>query len=201
MKALSIRQPWAHAIINYGHFGKDVENRKWLTKHRGRVLIHAGSTVNRREYDLFDWVAKDAGIEIDWPKLNDELRFGGVIGSVDLLDCAHVESARARRRGYDKSPWAFGPYLWILRNPEPMEFLPLSGQINLFEVDVGRERLGYETRRVRQVLRAYQESGSCATAEHARIKETVANAELLLKADHPQDLMENAAKKLSEIGL
>src|SRR5215472_1457845 len=39
MKALSVRQPWAWLIVN-GY--KPVENRNWLTKFRGRLLIHAG---------------------------------------------------------------------------------------------------------------------------------------------------------------
>ena len=34
MKALSIRQPWAWAIINAG---KDIENRQWPTKFRGSI--------------------------------------------------------------------------------------------------------------------------------------------------------------------
>ena len=38
MLALSIRQPWAWLILRAG---KDVENRDWSTKVRGRVLIHA----------------------------------------------------------------------------------------------------------------------------------------------------------------
>ncbi len=39
MKALSVRQPFAWAIV---HGGKDVENRSWATSYRGPVLIHAG---------------------------------------------------------------------------------------------------------------------------------------------------------------
>ena len=39
LKAISIRQPWAWLIVN-GY--KDVENRVWFAKLRGRVLIHAG---------------------------------------------------------------------------------------------------------------------------------------------------------------
>lgn len=34
VKALSVRQPWAWAIV---HAGKDVENRNWPTPHRGRL--------------------------------------------------------------------------------------------------------------------------------------------------------------------
>ena len=36
--ALSVRQPWAWALL-FG--GKDVENRTWSTRHRGRIWIHA----------------------------------------------------------------------------------------------------------------------------------------------------------------
>jgi len=39
-RVLTIRQPWAWAII---HCGNDIENRSWSTKHRGRLLVHAGS--------------------------------------------------------------------------------------------------------------------------------------------------------------
>ena len=38
MKALSIRQPWVHAILQEG---KDVENRNWPTNHRGWIAIHS----------------------------------------------------------------------------------------------------------------------------------------------------------------
>lgn len=38
MKALTIRQPWAWAIFTQG---KDIENRDWTTRLRGRVAIDA----------------------------------------------------------------------------------------------------------------------------------------------------------------
>jgi ASCH domain len=38
LRALTIRPPWAWAVI-YG--GKDVENRSWRTAYRGPLLIHA----------------------------------------------------------------------------------------------------------------------------------------------------------------
>jgi hypothetical protein len=44
VKALSIKQPWVWLIVN-GH--KDVENRNWPTRFRGRLLVHAGKKVDR----------------------------------------------------------------------------------------------------------------------------------------------------------
>jgi hypothetical protein len=41
MKALSIKQPWVHAIFREG---KDIENRSWRSKHRGWIAIHASQT-------------------------------------------------------------------------------------------------------------------------------------------------------------
>ena len=43
MKALSVRQPWAWAII---YAGKDVENRTWPTRYRGFVIVHASQRVD-----------------------------------------------------------------------------------------------------------------------------------------------------------
>ena len=40
MKALSVKQPWVHAILN---LGKDIENRKWTTQHRGWIALHASA--------------------------------------------------------------------------------------------------------------------------------------------------------------
>jgi hypothetical protein len=40
MKALTIRQPWIHAIL---HEGKDVENSSWRRNFRGWVALHASA--------------------------------------------------------------------------------------------------------------------------------------------------------------
>jgi hypothetical protein len=39
MKALTVCQPWAWAII---HAPKRIENRTWRTSHRGPLAVHAG---------------------------------------------------------------------------------------------------------------------------------------------------------------
>src|SRR5688572_4676832 len=48
MKALSLRQPWAWAVV---HGGKRVENRGWTTDYRGPLLIHASTGMTRGEYE------------------------------------------------------------------------------------------------------------------------------------------------------
>jgi hypothetical protein len=44
MKALSIRQPWVHAIP---HEGKDIENRSWQRNFRGWLAFHASAQPDR----------------------------------------------------------------------------------------------------------------------------------------------------------
>lgn len=56
--ALSVRQPWAWAII---YAGKDIENRSWQAvnhglRQRGRIAIHAAKGMTRDEYE--DTVAR-----------------------------------------------------------------------------------------------------------------------------------------------
>lgn len=45
---LSVRQPWAWLMVNNL---KDVENRSWYTKFRGRLYIHASGTYTKRAHD------------------------------------------------------------------------------------------------------------------------------------------------------
>jgi hypothetical protein len=49
VKALSVRQPWAWAII---YALEDIENRGWPIHYRGDILIHAAKTCTKKEYQL-----------------------------------------------------------------------------------------------------------------------------------------------------
>lgn len=48
MLALSIRQSWASLIIKCG---KDIENRTWPTRYRGRILVHAAKGMTRDDHE------------------------------------------------------------------------------------------------------------------------------------------------------
>ena len=120
--ALSVRQPWAWAII---YAGKDIENRSWQAvnhglRQRGRICIHAAKGMSREEYENtrdFLWTRR-AGC----PEAKDLLR-GGIIGSVEVVDVVSESD----------SPWFFGPRGLVLRSPEPCEFIPAVGQLGYFE--------------------------------------------------------------------
>lgn len=117
MKALSIRQPWAWLII---HGGKDIENRSWHTKFRGRFLVHASKGMTLAEYEEARWYA--AGLDVVLPNY-DQLQRGGIIGSVELVDSVD----------HSDSPWFMGERGFVLRNPEPIDFMPYKGALQFFK--------------------------------------------------------------------
>ncbi len=123
MKALSIRQPWAWLII---HGGKDIENRSWHTKMRGRFLVHAAKGMTKAEYlEALEVVvrATDAETLRSLPMMED-LQRGGIIGSVELVDSVDTSD----------SPWYMGQKGFVLRDPQALPFTALKGRLNFFEV-------------------------------------------------------------------
>jgi hypothetical protein len=120
MRALSIRQPWASLILKAG---KDIENRCWSTGFRGRILIHAAKGCTRDEFeDAIEFAEDILDRNITTP-LKDLPR-GGVIGSVEIVDCVSTST----------SPWFVGEYGFVLRDPRPIEFIPFKGQLGFFDV-------------------------------------------------------------------
>lgn len=113
MKALSLRQPFAWAVI---HGGKDVENRGWHSDFRGPVLIHAA-----RHWHAVtpETLSRRMGIAVP-----EELPRGGIIGWVEIVDCVIRHP----------SPWFLGPYGFVLRNPRPLPFTPCPGHLGFFDV-------------------------------------------------------------------
>lgn len=92
MRILTVRQPWAWAIV---HGGKDVENRgrNIAGSYRGPVAIHAGMREDTaaRQHPGIQKLAEER-----WGTTADELltgrhdQFGRIIGVVDLVDVHHA---------------------------------------------------------------------------------------------------------------
>jgi len=116
MKALSIQQPWAWAILEAG---KRYENRIWCTNYRGPLLIHAGKSKSRLKTTSLPGqpAAKD-------------LAFQAIVGIVNLVDCVPVAQVAGQ-------PHAEGPWCWVLADPVKFaQPIPYRGQLNLFEVPI-----------------------------------------------------------------
>jgi hypothetical protein len=142
MKALTVRHPWAWAIIEGG---KDVENRSRKTNYRGPLYIHAAQAM---DFDAF----------MDKALVNAEVAYfasqgsgpfgeiapidlstcGMVLGTVDLIDC-HPSTECFHFGEPACSPWAFREpdlYHWVLANPRPLEIpFDAKGKLGIWNLD------------------------------------------------------------------
>lgn len=122
MKILTIRQPWAWAII---HAGKDVENRGWGTDYRGPVAVHAGKQIDEAG---FAQVLAITGFDVP-----EDLVLGAVIGVVDMVDSHMCFNARTEFEGC--SQWAeIDRRHLVLANPRPIHPVPVKGALGLREL-------------------------------------------------------------------
>ena len=124
--AISIRQPWAWLIINAG---KDIENRSWPTRFRGRVLIHASKGMTEQEYrDACNFMATDSRLAAALKSLPPmaELQRGGIVGECEVVGCVTGNDAAS------DSPWFVGEYGFMLRSAKPLEFRPCKGALGFF---------------------------------------------------------------------
>lgn len=122
--ALSVRQPWAWAII---HAGKNVENRTshavyvgGMRRSIGReIAIHASKGMSGPEYASAQEFM--ASIGVTCPRAGD-LERGGIIGTVTLKE---IVTSHA-------SPWFFGPMGLVLADAVPVPFIGAVGQLGIF---------------------------------------------------------------------
>ena len=142
MKALSIKQPWASLIA---HGIKDVENRTWKTKFRGRILIHV-SAPTKFKVDLTNDQTKLA-IPVLKTAIEGTMPFGAIIGEVDIVDCVMNHSSiwaeKTETEGItDVNTGEFIPYRkqkpvynWVLANPVLYDtpILNVKGKLSFWE--------------------------------------------------------------------
>jgi hypothetical protein len=116
MKVIVVRQPWAWLIVQ-GH--NDIENRTWATRYRGQLLIQASANLPpKRKLEEIRLFARERGVA-----LPQEFQTGGIVGIVRLENCVTRSNSR----------WFEGPVGWVLSNPKKLPFIPLEGQLGLFD--------------------------------------------------------------------
>lgn len=121
MKVLTIKQPWASLIINEY---KIYEFRSWETNYRGKILIHAGLTM---EKDMLN-------------KLNYNIEYikGAIIGEAEIIDCILVDDKLDKELRnmnnivYDNNH--VGNYAWKLDNIKKYdEPIYIKGKLGLWD--------------------------------------------------------------------
>jgi hypothetical protein len=116
MKALSVCQPWAWAIVAGL---KTVENRSRPTSHRGPLVIHASRS---RRYLADDYASLLPGL----PPV-EQLDFGALVGVVEVVGCVPLAEVEG-------DPFASGPWCWLLAGARQIRPAPFKGQVGFFAV-------------------------------------------------------------------
>ena len=154
MKAISIKQPWASLIVNGI---KDIENRTWATKYRGKVLIHASGTWFK--YPENDRTLGNLFTDAQWDKIRenydknlysilepkaiiDRLPTSAIIGEVEIIDCViNHESIWAEKniifQEEEKNDEKYQIFNWVLANPIFYEkpITNIKGKLSFWEFE------------------------------------------------------------------
>jgi activating signal cointegrator 1 len=137
-KALTIRQPWASAIVE-GF--KTIETRSRMTKFRGRILIHAG----RKDFYAYqDNILMVEELKDIFPQYSD-LETGAIIGSATLADCVPVETIddQLRTMPIERAlgDYSDGRFAWILTDVKKFKqpIRNVKGQLGLWTYPMEKE--------------------------------------------------------------
>ena len=129
MKVLTIKEPWATLIIE-GY--KKYEFRSWKTKYRGKILIHAGMSIEK------DMLERFKEYNLDYSK-------GAIIGEAEIVDCILVdEEFNEKLRKNNKTVYGKSnhveTYAWKLENVIKYEKpIYIKGQLGLWNYNFENE--------------------------------------------------------------
>jgi len=122
-RALTIRYPWADAILMSGPGRKDIENRTWSTSHRGWIAIHVAQRID---------VSAKLPVAVQLPRTQ---TIGALIG-VSLLEDVVL---------CHPSPWFTGPRGFVLTCPHRLSRpISLKGRLGLWHLTAEQQRRLFE---------------------------------------------------------
>ena len=124
MKVLTLKQPWA-TLVAEGI--KKYEFRSWKTKYRGKLLIHAGAGVDKKELKRFE------KLNLDYPSKK-------ILAEVELEDCLELDEDLNNKIIAEKNI-AYGTkkregYAWKLTNIKKIDSDEIiNGKLGLWNID------------------------------------------------------------------
>ena len=121
MKVITIKQPYASMIVNKY---KTYEFRSWKTNYRGKLLIHAGGSVDKDDLAYYEYL----GIK-DYPKMK-------IIGECELTDCILIDNKfdkeLIKNKIYGRHS-RIGLYAWKLDNIKMYDkYIDIKGKLGLW---------------------------------------------------------------------
>lgn len=125
MKVLTLKQPWA-TLVAEGI--KKYEFRSWKTNYRGKILIHAGTGIDKKELEKF----KDLNLEFPSKR---------ILAEVELEDCLELND-ELNKKIIEEKNIAYGSkyrtgYAWKLTNSKKINYdKEVKGQLGLWNLDL-----------------------------------------------------------------
>jgi hypothetical protein len=126
--ALSLKQPWAALVV---HGLKTIEVRRWPTARLGRIWIHAARISDPRQ---------EAWKHVPNKLTETATLTGGIIGSVELIDCIAYRDLdtflRDQPKHLNEAAWFEPPELFgfVFSEPRVTPFRMYPGWFRFFEV-------------------------------------------------------------------
>ena len=131
MKVLSLTEPYA-TLIKKGK--KKIETRSWKTNYRGKLYIHSSSTK----------IPAKSRNNVELMSLTDinELNYGHIICSCELLDCVKmtdefIETIKQNKEEYISGVYEIGRYAWILDDIKVLnEPIKAKGRLGIWDYNL-----------------------------------------------------------------
>lgn len=125
LKVLTLRQPWA-TLVAEGI--KKYEFRSWKTNYRGKVLIHAGTGIDKEDMKKYE------NMNLKFPSRR-------IIAIVEIEDCLELDEQLNKKIIAEKNV-AYGNkirtgYAWKLKNVKKINYgKDVNGQLGLWNIDL-----------------------------------------------------------------
>ena len=129
MKCITIKQPFA-SLIAEGL--KEYEFRTWRTNYRGKILIHAGKTIDKKAMEKFE-------------RYNLKYPTGCIIAKANLTDCIKVDD-EFKKVLKEENELVYSGVLnnkdctefgFKLENVEKIKNIEVNGKLSLWEYNIG----------------------------------------------------------------
>jgi len=132
LRALTVRQPWAHMIA---HCGKNVENRGRQTRYRGLLAVHAGAASrwdrSGEQSPLVRQAWRECGhLPAHLDRGSPWINLGAVIAVAELAGCHHSDECGRCSAWSQPDGWH-----WELRDVRPLRApVPCKGKLGLWRL-------------------------------------------------------------------
>ena len=129
MKVITLKQPWA-TFVAEGL--KKYEFRSWKTKYRGKILIHAGSGVDKEELKKF------CELGFEFPKKK-------ILAIVEVKDCIKIDD-EFNKQIISENNIVYGSkertgYAWKLENVKKIKCdEEINGKLSFWNYEFNEEK-------------------------------------------------------------